>query len=811
MKTRVVAKPLPSSLIRHRQQRLLFWLALAALWLYGVKAFAATTYPPISSFLWGNTAVNAIGKTSKVAGNGWGYRYLPPKNFDSSRKYPVIIFLHGMGENARDNNYDNNAQLAAGGNTGNGALALVSLENQETYPLFFVAPQNASGFWPQGGPHLLAILNTLKTYYPGSIDEDRICLTGLSAGGFGTWDLPATTVKGVFSCLVPMSGGSSSIDSLQPDMPVWAFHAVDDTVVAVSGMENSVNTWRNSGRKIIYTRYDAGNHGIWRTAYQTPQLLPWMMAQRRGQPMTGPVDVRIKSVTQGSKLNLAVGTPSGLTTLRVGWSSNFTSGAQSGSDGVISGTTFTSASANFLSKPATAGRLAITYSKTVGTKTFTWKRYFDIADIPSSNTLVLTKAPPTADATQTFTVYRQGREENPMPGTGSSTNWNLNEIPLSTGFNLVHAYAELPVTSSYGGRTTLNEPYWIGYMGAGGDITAPTVTITSPTGGTASTSGTLDISGTAFDANGIAEVSWRSDRGFKGTLSGSSWSITNVPLVYGSNRITVQARDLAGNIGTATLNVDYSGISANQTPRVSAGTYQAVDWPGTTLSLSGTVSDDGLPAAIPLSVSWSKLSGPGSVSFGNTFALNSNATFALPGTYVLRLTASDSQLSASSDVVITVRPSGPLVAAYNAGSDAAYTAADGTFYAADTLGYGTKGAATATTVFTGTPDSALYRSWRYNNSGNVTYAIPVPNGTYDIVLKFSETTSSPRIPGMRVFDVAAEGQIAAAGVDILAQGGRLVAYDRVVRATVNDSVLNLNFNRVIGAPTISGIVVRGVQ
>ena len=178
--------------------RSLLRLSCGLLLLTASNAFATTTYPPIDSFLWGNTAVNAIGQTSKVSGKGWGYRYLPPKNFDPSKKYPVIIFLHGMGENAKDNASDNNAQLAAGGDTGNGALALVSLENQDASPLFFVAPQNASGLWAQGGPYLLAILNTLKTYCRNSIDEDRICLTGLSAGGFGTWDLPATTVRGVY-------------------------------------------------------------------------------------------------------------------------------------------------------------------------------------------------------------------------------------------------------------------------------------------------------------------------------------------------------------------------------------------------------------------------------------------------------------------------------------------------------------------------------------------------------------------------------------------------------------------------------------
>lgn len=811
MKNRPVAGRLPSYRLKHFLSLSLLMLA-AALWCCSGSAFATTTYPPIDSFLWGNTAVNAIGQTSKVSGKGWGYRYLPPKNFDPSKKYPVIIFLHGMGESAKDHNSDNNAQLAAGGNTANGALALVSLENQDAYPLFFVAPQNASGLWGAGGPYLLAILNTLKTYYPNSIDEGRICLTGLSAGGFGTWDLPATTVRGVFSCLVPMSGGSGTVDKLQPDMPIWAFHAANDTTVGVTDTESSVNSWRNYGRKIIFTRYDTGNHPIWKTAYQTPQLLPWMMAQRRGQPMTGPVDIEIKGVSQGgNKLSLAVDMPAGLAPSRVGWSSNFTSGAQSGTDGSVSGTTFTSASANFLNKPATGGRLAITYSQVAGGKTFNWKRYYDIASIPSANTLALTTTPSTDAMTQSFTVYREGKEENPFPGIGGGSDWTLNNIPLSAGFNLVHAYAELPTWSGLGGKTTVNAPYWVGYAAVSGDTTAPSVIITNPSASSVSISGPLDIIGTASDTAGVTELTWSSDRGYGGTLNGPNWIISNVPLVNGPNRIMVTARDAKNNIGSATLDVNYTGVSANRTPAVYAGAYQVVDWPNNMVTLAGTASDDGLPSASALSASWSTVSGPGLVSFGNAYSPSTTASFSQPGTYVLRLTASDSLLNASSDVVVTVRPSGAVVTAIDAGSAASYTTADGTVYAADTYCTASKASVSASTVFAGTVDQPVYHNWCYSNSGNVNYAIPIANGTYDVVLKFSETTGAPRIDGMRVFDVTAEGQTMISGLDILAQAGRLVAYDRVMRVTVSDGMLNLGFVKVVGAPTISGIVVINVQ
>jgi len=81
----------------------------------------AITYPPISAFLYGNTAVNAPPEKAFVKGEGYPFRLLLPREFDSHRKYPVIIFLHGGGETGSDNE----RQITAGRNSANGGLALV--------------------------------------------------------------------------------------------------------------------------------------------------------------------------------------------------------------------------------------------------------------------------------------------------------------------------------------------------------------------------------------------------------------------------------------------------------------------------------------------------------------------------------------------------------------------------------------------------------------------------------------------------------------------------------------------------------------
>ena len=113
----------------------------------------------------------------------------------------------------------------------------------------------------------------------------------------------------------------------------------------------------------------------------------------------------------------------------------------------------------------------------------------------------------------------------------------------------------------------------------------------------------------------------------------------------------------------------------NQAPVVNAGPDQTITLPATA-NLSGTVTDDGLPnPPATVTTTWSKVSGPGTVTFGNASALATTATFSAAGSYVLRLTASDSALSASDDVTITVNAAPPVNQApvVNAGPDQTIT------------------------------------------------------------------------------------------------------------------------------------------
>ncbi len=112
--------------------------------------------------------------------------------------------------------------------------------------------------------------------------------------------------------------------------------------------------------------------------------------------------------------------------------------------------------------------------------------------------------------------------------------------------------------------------------------------------------------------------------------------------------------------------------STNQAPQVGAGLDQSLTLPTNTINLTGVVSDDGLPTGASVTSTWSVISGPGIVTFATVNAPSTTATFATAGTYVLRLTASDSVLTSSDDISVTVMPANepPQV---SAGADHATT------------------------------------------------------------------------------------------------------------------------------------------
>jgi alpha-tubulin suppressor-like RCC1 family protein len=115
-------------------------------------------------------------------------------------------------------------------------------------------------------------------------------------------------------------------------------------------------------------------------------------------------------------------------------------------------------------------------------------------------------------------------------------------------------------------------------------------------------------------------------------------------------------------------------VSGNSAPIVNAGSDQAITLPNV-VSLNGSYADDGLPQNATVTKTWSKVSGPGTVSFANASALSTSASFSVEGSYVLRLTVSDSQLSGSDTLTVSVSGGGSINQSptVSAGSDQTIT------------------------------------------------------------------------------------------------------------------------------------------
>jgi hypothetical protein len=219
---------------------------------------------------------------------------------------------------------------------------------------------------------------------------------------------------------------------------------------------------------------------------------------------------------------------------------------------------------------------------------------------------------------------------------------------------------------------------------------------------TSGTAATVSFSATGLPSG--AGASFTPTSCTPSTSCTSTMTITTlISTPTGTYPITVNGTSGGTTRGTA-FNLTVN--AANQAPVVDAGTNQTITLPAV-VNLDGTVTDDGLPAGT-LTTTWSMVSGPGTVTFGNASAIDTTASFSTSGTYSLRLTANDGALSASDTVTVTVNPM--LDTTPPTRSNAAPTG---------TLPLGTTG----TTISLATDENA---TCRYGTTAGVAYA-SLPN------------------------------------------------------------------------------------
>lgn len=220
------------------------------------------------------------------------YRLLLPDNYDASKKYPLVFFLHGAGERGNDNE----KQLI------HGAKLFLQEENRKKFPAIVVFPQCATNsFWSnvefkmENGKRIFLfqeageptkamklaqeLLTAIIKTYP--VAKKQIYVGGLSMGGMGTFEMVRRNPK-LFAAAIPICGGGNpATASTLKKTKWWVFHGGKDDVVPPNLSQEMVEALKKQKANVKFTLYPAANHNSWDPAFAEPELLSWLFAQRK--------------------------------------------------------------------------------------------------------------------------------------------------------------------------------------------------------------------------------------------------------------------------------------------------------------------------------------------------------------------------------------------------------------------------------------------------------------------------------------------------------------------------------------------------
>ncbi len=192
---------------------------------------------------------------------------------DPAKKWPTMLFLHGSGERGTDVNLVKK----------NGPPKIV--EQKPDFPFIVVSPQCPPETWWKLDVLSALLDNVISTY---AVDPNRVYLTGLSMGGFGTWALAAKEPQR-FAAIVPMCGGGDPTTAERMrKLHIWVFHGEKDTSVPIQKDEEMVDALTALHADVKFTRYPDAGHDCWTRSYANPELYKWMLSHHLGEKLPAP-------------------------------------------------------------------------------------------------------------------------------------------------------------------------------------------------------------------------------------------------------------------------------------------------------------------------------------------------------------------------------------------------------------------------------------------------------------------------------------------------------------------------------------------
>ena len=254
----------------------------------GQPAAAARAQPTTAVEPQANIETGFLDRSVTVDGRAYRFQIFVPPSYVPTRRWPVILFLHGAGERGSDGYIQTQVGLAP-----------AIRQNASRIPAIAVFPQaTADSSWTGmlARVAMAALDQTMREY---QIDPARVYLTGLSMGGNGAWYIAYRNPKR-FAALVPICSWVSpnfwKVDPVVPAdsgevfsalarqlhrVPTWIFHGEIDPVVPVAESRKAYAALQAAGAGVQYTEVPGTGHNSWDAAYASPKLWAWVLAQRQ--------------------------------------------------------------------------------------------------------------------------------------------------------------------------------------------------------------------------------------------------------------------------------------------------------------------------------------------------------------------------------------------------------------------------------------------------------------------------------------------------------------------------------------------------
>jgi predicted peptidase len=218
------------------------------------------------------------------------YRLLLPENFDETKQYPLVLFLHGAGERGEDNK----KQLVYG------SQLFLNETHRDSFPAIVIFPQcPTNDYWSKleadrstrpisfkykydkpPTTAMTSVINLMEIMVEKPyVNTDQVYAMGLSMGGMGTFEIIYRKPE-MFAAAIPICGGGDpeSVTAYAETIPLWIFHGAKDDVFDPNLSVKMVSAILKVGGFPRFTLYDFANHNSWDPAFAEPELLKWLFS-----------------------------------------------------------------------------------------------------------------------------------------------------------------------------------------------------------------------------------------------------------------------------------------------------------------------------------------------------------------------------------------------------------------------------------------------------------------------------------------------------------------------------------------------------